>query len=54
MLLNIVENFKDSLVIMGEGMGGIMFVIIIITIIVSLLSKLDSVFAKKDNSQNHQ
>ncbi|NLB36041.1 MAG: hypothetical protein GX824_01870 [Clostridiales bacterium] len=47
MLLSVMSNFKDSLVIMGEGMGGIMFVIIIITLIVSLLSRIDTILSKK-------
>ena len=41
-LLDTMENFLQSLIIMGEGMGGIMFVIIIITLIVLLISKLDA------------
>ena len=47
-LLDTMENFLQSLIIMGEGMGGIMFVIIIITLIVLLISKLDS---KSDNNK---
>ena len=37
-LLDTMENFLQSLIIMGEGMGGIMFVIMIVL----LISKLDA------------
>jgi len=50
MLLSIMSNFKEALVIMGEGMGGIMFVIIIITLIVSLLSKIDTISFKENKN----
>ncbi len=50
-MLSIMSNFKEALVIMGEGMGGIMFVIIIITLVVSLLSKIDSISSKKDKTK---
>ena len=42
-----METFMQSLVIMGEGMGEIMFVIILITLIVLLISKIDAVIEDK-------
>lgn len=49
MLLDIMENFKTSLLIMGEGMGGILFVIIIITLVVIGISKIDQIMLSKSN-----
>ena len=51
-LLDMMENFLQSLIIMGEGMGGIMFVILIITLIVILISKIDSRFPEKEDKKD--
>lgn len=47
-LMDMMENLMQALIIMGEGMGGIMFVIILITLIVILISKLDGHFQDKE------
>ncbi|HZJ78213.1 MAG TPA: hypothetical protein VFD52_05405 [Clostridia bacterium] len=52
MILSVMDNFKESLVYMGKGMSGIMFVIIIIALIVSLMTKFDS--PDKNKNQNNQ
>lgn len=44
-----MESLKDSFVIMGEGMFGILFVLIIIALIVLLLSKATKERKKDDD-----
>ena len=41
------EALKQAFLIMGQGMAGIMVVILLLTLIVYLLSRLDAVSAKK-------
>lgn len=45
---NMIDNFMLSLEIMWKGMAGIFFIIILITLIVMMLSKIPS--QEKDNN----
>ena len=46
-----MANFEQALQIMGQGMGGIMAVILIITLLVYLISKIsDATQKKKDEN----
>lgn len=50
MLLD-METVLQTLTIMGQGMAGIMVVILLITLIVLLISKLDSIGEKKKEEE---
>ncbi|MGI6269005.1 MAG: OadG-related small transporter subunit [Candidatus Howiella sp.] len=45
------EILKQAFLIMGQGMGGIMAVILLLTLIVYLLSKLDAVSQHKNKEK---
>lgn len=46
------ETLKQAFLIMGQGMGGIMAVIILLTLIVYLLTKLDGIAQTKDQKKD--
>ncbi len=46
-----MSNFMTSLGIMGKGMGGIMAVILLITLLVVLIMKIEPWFAQKEEAR---
>ena len=52
----VMQNFNEALLMMGQGMGGIMAVILIITLLVVFLSKINAYLdlrkAEEKNNEN--